>query len=95
MNCDRCGTELLVGMYPFCKGTPEGHGTVYSKTAAFPFEVNHITGKPMVIESLHHLRSVERQYGCVFSAFSKSNERDLDPIRDLPRFRENGRDYEE
>lgn len=25
MTCDRCGAALQVGMYPFCKGTPEGH----------------------------------------------------------------------
>lgn len=94
MNCERCGIELEIGMYPYCRNNPADHGTVYSKTAAFPFTVNHVDGKPMVIESLGHLRSVEKKYGVVFSAFSKSNERDLDPIRDLPRYREHGRDYE-
>ena len=91
MVCERCGTELLVGMYPFCRNNPKDHGTVYSKTSAFPFETTHVTGKPMVIESLQHLRKVEREAGVVFSAFSKTNERDLDPIKDLPKFNENFR----
>lgn len=25
MTCDKCGTELQIGMFPFCGGTPEGH----------------------------------------------------------------------
>lgn len=25
MTCDKCGVELAIGMYPFCKGTPDGH----------------------------------------------------------------------
>lgn len=25
MTCDRCGGELVVGSYPFCKGKPEDH----------------------------------------------------------------------
>ena len=95
LKCEKCGVELQIGMYPFCKGQESDHGTVYSKTAGFPFTVNHVDGKPMVIESLHHLRKVERQYGVVFSAFSKANERDVDPIKDLPRYRPNGREYEE
>lgn len=94
MNCDRCGIELIIGMFPFCKGSAADHGAVYSKTAGFPFTVNHVDGKPMQINDLQHLRKVEKQYGVVFSAFSKSNERDLDPIKDLPRYRPNGREYE-
>lgn len=93
--CEKCGTELLVGMYPYCKGTPDGHGSVYAKTAGFPFETTHVDGSKMVINDLQHLRKVEKQYGVVFSAFSKSNINDLDPLRDVPRYRPNGRDYEE
>lgn len=26
MTCEKCGTELIIGMYPFCHGRPEGHG---------------------------------------------------------------------
>lgn len=93
MNCERCGTELLIGMYPFCKGTPEGHGSVYAKTAGFPFTVNHVDGKPMVIESMQHLRKVERDFGVVFSAFSHSSTNNVDAVdKNLPRFRGNDED---
>ncbi len=34
-------------------------------------EVKHL-GKPVVIESMGHLRQVEKQYGVVFSAFSQN-----------------------
>lgn len=74
-------------MYPFCKGQQKDHGATFSKTGVFPFTLNHVDGKPMVIESLQHLRKVESTYGVVFSAFTKQNERDLDPIQQLPRFR--------
>lgn len=83
-------------MYPFCKGTPASHGnpTLAYKTAIFPFTLNHVDGKPMTITDMGHLRRVEKQYGVAFSAFNKDNVRDLDPLKDVPRYRENGRDYE-
>ena len=88
MTCDRCGTELEVGMFPFCKDSPADHGySVVMKNALFPYTVNHVDGKPMVIESMQHLRKVERDFGVVFSAFSKSNIRDVSPIDGVPRFR--------
>lgn len=85
--CPKCGTHIFIGMFPFCSGDPSDHGAVSPKTAGFPFTVNHVDGKPMVIESMQHLRKVESKYGVVFSAFSKANERDLDPIKDLPRYK--------
>lgn len=87
-NCPKCGTELVIGSFPFCKGDPADHGATYAKTAIFPYTVNHVDGKPMVIESLQHLRKVEKQYGVVFSAFSHASTNNLDPVsKDLPRFR--------
>lgn len=54
----------------------------------FPFTVNHVDGKPMVIESLHQLRTIERDYGVVFSAFSRDNWQDCSPVdANLPKFR--------
>lgn len=87
MTCDKCGTELEIGMYPFCKGRAADHGAVIPKTAVFPFMVNHVDGKPMVIESMHHLRQVESKYGVAFSAFNKANINDLDPLKDVPKYR--------
>ena len=66
-----------------------GHG--------FPYTTNNILpgGKPLVIESLAHLRRVEKEHGVVvrgFSDFSASSAQD--PLKDLPHYRENGRAYE-
>lgn len=56
--------------------------------AVFPFTTTHVDpdGKPMTIESMGHLRAVEREYGVVLSAFSKASNNDLTPIKDLPRY---------
>jgi hypothetical protein len=59
-----------------------------SGNGVFPFTVNHIDGKPMVIESLNQLRQVEKNFGVVFSAFSRDNWQDCAPVdSNLPRFR--------
>lgn len=76
-------------MFPFCSGNPEAHGAVASKTAAFPFEARHVTpdGKPIMIESLSHLRQVERAYGVAFTAFNNNPSNWTDNLRDLPKYR--------
>lgn len=79
--CQACGGTLTV--LPLSAPSRRFVGAV------FPFTTNHIDpdGKPMTIESMGHLRSVERQYGVVLSAFSKDNVKDVAPIKDLPRYR--------
>lgn len=76
--CPDCGAERALA--------PSGS---IRKSSIFPFVVNHVNGSPMEITDLGHLRRVEKDYGVVFSAFNKSNIRDLDPIQDLPKFRGN------
>lgn len=77
-RCRTCGGELT--MLPLSARIP--------KTGTFPFSTTHIDpdGKPMIIESLGHLRHIEKEYGVVLSAFSQEPH-NLDPIRDLPRYR--------
>lgn len=89
MACEKCNAELSIGMFPFCKGNQADHGALtHTKNALFPFTVPHVDGKPMLIESMHHLRSVEKQFGVVFSAFSHSSSNNVDPVsKDLPKFR--------
>jgi hypothetical protein len=71
-----------------CGGERRLISTRMGRSVIFPFTVNHVDGKPMVIESLNHLRQVENRYGVVFSAFNKDNYQDLSPVdRNLPRFR--------
>jgi hypothetical protein len=78
--CPQCATEQVLAA---------GGGRYSSRTSnIFPFTVNHVDGKPMVINDLQHLRQVEQRHGVVFSAFSKDNINDLDPIKNPPTYRE-------
>lgn len=74
-----CGGEQLIA--PTSMRAPQHN--------IFPFTVPHVNGKPMEITSMHHLRQVERNYGVAFSAFNKNNIHDLDPLKDVPKFRGN------
>lgn len=76
-NCPKCGVQYVLAPSTMS----------YLGTNVFPFTVPHVNGKPMTIESLSHLRKVEKDYGVVFSAFSKDNINDMDGIKSLPKFR--------
>lgn len=54
---------------------------------SFPFTTPHIDphGRPITVESMGHLRSLERQYGVVLTAFSNTNLDDHIP--NPPRYR--------
>lgn len=79
--CEVCRGSLTV--LPLSQPSRRYVGSV------FPFTTPHISpdGKPMVIESMGHLRAVEKQYGVVLPAFSKNNINDTDPVKDPPRYR--------
>jgi hypothetical protein len=90
MVCADCGFDIQIGDFPFCKGNPSDHGSVYSKSTVFPFEARHVgpDGKPIQIESMHQLRQVERDYGVVFSAFNNELNNSVDPMKgNLPKYR--------
>jgi hypothetical protein len=61
------------------------------KTGLFPFETTHLDGKgtKIVVESLHHLRQLERQHGVKATAFSDHQSKWDDPLHqsDLPQSR--------
>ena len=96
-TCPKCGIEYGIGQFPFCRGNPNDHGvSSFTKNSLFPFESRHVTpdGKPLIIESLHHLRAVERSHGVVFSAFNNSLNNSVDPIKgNLPRYRGDDTDF--
>jgi hypothetical protein len=79
----KCGQPLTM-----LERSDEGSRRIKSKMGAFPFTTNHIDsqGRPMTIESLGHLRQVERDYGVVLSAFSQEPS-NLDPIKNPPTYR--------
>jgi len=68
---------------------------IRGKSSVFPFTSSHISGDgtPITVESIGHLRQLERKFGVVLSAFSQ-NPNNPDHIRDLPRQRVGGREYE-
>jgi hypothetical protein len=60
------------------------------KSRVFPFEARHVSpdGKPIIIESMKHLRDIERTHGVVFSAFNNEVNNSVDPMKgDLPKYR--------
>jgi putative FmdB family regulatory protein len=87
-SCASCGGQLM--------RLPLRPSAVGRKTAVFPFTTPHLDGKgtPIVVESLGHLRSLERRYGVCVTAFS-NNPGNPDSPRDLPRQRPGGRDFYE
>jgi hypothetical protein len=64
------------------------------KTAVFPYTCTHVDGKgtPITVESIGHLRSLEKKYGVCFSEFSQ-NRSNPDSPRDLPEHRIGGEEY--
>jgi hypothetical protein len=84
--CDQCHGPLLLLPLSFSRAAA-------GKTGVFPYTTTHLDGHgtPITIESLGHLRSLERRYGVVVHAFSQDS---VDSPRDLPRHRVGGRDYE-
>lgn len=99
LKCQICGDvqmHVQCSMYslPACKcggATAIAPTGLSTRTPIFPFVCPHVDGSQMVIESMAHLRRVEKDYGVAFSAFNKDNINDLDPLKDVPKFRERNR----
>lgn len=101
LNCPTCADvheNVQCSMYaippcPVCGGEQFlAPSASVRKSGIFPFVVPHVNGKPMEIRDITHLRQVERDYGVAFSAFSKSNINDTDPMKEVPRYR--GEEFE-
>jgi len=86
-TCAACGASMTRLLYT------DGWSR---KTGVFPFTSTHIdgTGKPIVVESLGHLRSLEATYGVLATAFSQDPSNSLETPKELPQFREGGRKFE-
>ena len=85
------------GQLPRCQCggtlTMQDLSSTLRKTAAFPFETTHLdgSGTPIVVESLGHLRALERTFGVTVHAFSQDS---VDSPKDLPEHRPGGREFE-
>ena len=80
--CVRCGGALAM-----LERSNEGQRR--QTGAVFPFTTPHIDpkGRPMTIESMGHLRQVERNYGVILSVFSNEHNNSVDHIKDPPIYR--------
>lgn len=59
--CDVCGIELLHGMYPFCRGQAENHGSGWRQHIFPPCEVDLGKDGKVVISSVQDVRRMERE----------------------------------
>lgn len=86
-TCESCGADLTM--------LPLSSGHIYGKTGVFPYTTTHVSGdgRPVTVESLGHLRQLERKYGVCVSGFSQ-DPGNPDSPRDLPVGRPGGRAYE-
>lgn len=69
---------------------------IQGKTGVFPYTTTNLTGdgKPVTIESMSHLRSLENKYGVCVSGFSQNESNGMDSMGQLPVHRPGGRKYE-
>jgi hypothetical protein len=67
MTCDRCGAELFIGAFPFCKGDPADH--VPTSTAVIGDEMDYIDHnlgrEPVHIRSRAQRAQLMRERGLV------------------------------
>jgi hypothetical protein len=88
MICDGCTEEVyrarLVGEKWLCKRCDPGPARDASVSGSmFPFTTTHMSqdpSKPVVVQSLRHLRKLERQHGVQSVAFNQ-NSNNFDPPR--------------
>lgn len=94
----RIAERLDPAACPRCEATTENvfRPGGAPKTGIFPYVNPHLTGSgPVVVESLAHLRALERRYGVVASAFSQNTSNQIDNIKNLPVYRPGGRGWGE
>jgi hypothetical protein len=70
-TCDICGASAKRILKP--------KGTKWLGTPSFPFVSKHIDGKgtPIAVESLHHMRKLEKQHGVVLLKPNENSPKDL------------------
>jgi hypothetical protein len=65
-TCEKCGTTIEVGMWPFCKGSALDHGKPSLVTEkSYPFITKNFNGQPIEVTSRAHEKALCQQYGVV------------------------------
>lgn len=67
-KCEKCGREIEIGLFPFCRGNPADHGAFrqYSgEIKSYPFVTKHFNGKPIEVKSASHEKALMREFGVV------------------------------
>lgn len=78
-KCEKCGKDCETSL-----------GGAVADTKTFPFTTTHLDGNgtPIEVNSLYHLRQLEKQYGV--AAMHNSEE---SGTHELPQHRQGGRDF--
>lgn len=66
--CEKCGREIEIGLYPFCKGNPLDHGAyrqTHGDSAQYPFVTKNFNGKPIEVRDPSHHRALMKEHGVV------------------------------
>lgn len=63
-KCEKCGTEVLVGMWPFCRGEASAHGkpSLYTEKT-YPFVTKNFDGTPIEVTSKAHEKALMQKHG--------------------------------
>ena len=58
--CPRCGAEIRIGMYPFCRGSAADHGAPAPHHPIPGFEIEH-EGRRIAIDGIHSADEIARE----------------------------------
>ena len=84
--CSNCG--VVVFRATFHDGKWLGPCCIHLRTytkSTFPFVTPHITGQPVEVKSLRHLRQLEQQHGVAVAAYAMDQKNFNDPPQQDPR----------
>ena len=94
-ECAGCGKIVFNSV--FKDGKWYGRCCLYLRAytkSTFPFVTSNVDGKPMVINSLRHMRKVEQQHGVQFHAYAFDEKNFKDPPQQDPSVQDVRRHYE-
>jgi hypothetical protein len=71
-RCERCGAEILIGMFPFCRGNASDHGKWYgAEEPLSPYWDEHISPEGAEIRTRGERRRLMDRNGLDYHDVSK------------------------